>query len=74
LKLSPVLWHEKIDRGRLGKIPTLISLSPPRERVGVRGNNLIRHVFRCAIMFGSFLAGKPRPVGGELQFSQMTEV
>jgi hypothetical protein len=42
--LSPKL--SLLTPGRLGKITTLISLSPPRERVGVRGNKTAPQAFR----------------------------
>ncbi len=34
----------------------------------MRVNDALPQIFRRAFMFGSFPAGKPRPVGGELQF------
>ena len=33
-----VVEKDPFDRGRLRKVTTLISLSTPRERVGVRGS------------------------------------
>jgi len=53
---------------RFRKITTLFSLSPLRERVGVRGNPAPQ-VFLGASMFGATLAQKPCSVCGKLSSS-----